>query len=296
MNRIFETWNAPLVNIAGTVISTGRLVSSVLILIIGFWLSSRVRYLLLHRITPHFKIHQNTGYALAAVVYYIGVTITLILALACLGFNVSNFALLAGALSIGIGLGLQNIANNFISGLLMLFDSTIKVGDYVELANRLRGKISQIRIRSTIILTNDGVEVIVPNSQFLSDRVINWTLSDDARRMHIPFGVAYGSDVDRVMQSVQEKTRQFPYVILDDKKREPHVWFTEMGESSLNFELIVWVRKPATQRPRRTLSEFLRLVHQTLMENGFEIPFPQRDLHLRSVPSSLRIRESEQPK
>ena len=173
-----------------------------------------------------------------------------------------------------------------------MFDSSIKVGDYVELGDGSQGFIEQIRVRSTIIRTNDDIEAIVPNSHFLSAPVIKWTLSEASRRMHIPFGVAYGSDVDKVFDVINAMALGLPDVKLDDPERMPRLWFTEMAESSLNFELIVWVKSPATMRPRGTTSIFLRVIHKTLTDNGFEIPFPQRDVHIRTVPDALRTSTS----
>jgi len=283
MHKLFDTLNVPLIQISGTAISLANILSSLAVLVLGTWLSRKARTLVTRKIAPGFNIHPSTGFALGAVSFYIGTALTLIFAISCLGFNLGNLAIVAGALSVGIGLGLQTIANNFVSGLLLLFDRSIKVGDYVELADGTRGAITQIRVRSTIIMTNDGVEVIVPNSKFLSDQVINWTLCDDARRVHVPFGVAYGSDVNRVMQLVLETARELPCAILDEDERKPRVWFTEMADSSLNFELVVWVKKPATLKPHGTLSIFLCAVHRALVKNGFEIPFPQRDVHIKST-------------
>jgi len=264
-------------------LTVGGLLGSLAVLIVGLWIARNVRHLMHKVVTPRFNIHPSTGFALSAMAFYIIVTITLMMTLGFLGFDLSNLAIIAGALSVGIGLGLQNIANNFVSGLLLLFDRSIKVGDYIELANGTRGTIEQIRVRSTIIRTNDDVEAIVPNSYFLSDSVTNWTLSEQSRRMHIPFGVAYGSDVDKLYTLIEGLAYKLPDVKLDDAERMPRLWFIEMADSALNFELILWVNPPATMRPRGTTSVFLRAIHKALNENNFEIPFPQRDVHIRST-------------
>jgi len=276
-----------LLEISGTTITVAGILMGITFLVLGLWLSKRVHFLIRNKVAPRFNIDQSTGYAIGSLAYYLGTSFTVLFAISMIGFDLSNLALVAGALSVGVGLGLQTIANNFVSGLLLLFDRSMKVGDYVELADGTRGLITKILVRSTIIMTNDGVEVIVPNSHFLSDRIINWTLSDEARRMHIPFGVGYGSDVRTVMRVAQEAAASVPSVILDDPDRQPHVWFTEMADSSLNFELIAWVRKPATLKPRGTRSLFLCRVHQALLAHGIEIPFPQRDVHIKTFPTSL---------
>jgi len=291
MNEILNKLDVNLLHVGSVTLTLGGLASSLLVLVIGYWVARKARVVIMRIIAPRFGIEHSTAFALGAVAFYVIVVITTLLGLSLLGFDLSNLAIVAGALSVGIGLGLQNIANNFVSGLLLLFDRSIKVGDYVELGDGTRGAIEQIRVRSTIIRTNDDVEAIVPNSHFLSAPVINWTLTGSYRRMHIPFGVAYGSDVDKVFEVVETLSRKLPDVKLDDPERMPRLWFTEMADSSLNFELILWVKPPATMRPRGTTSVFLRAIHQTLIDNGFEIPFPQRDVHIRTAPAPTAVPE-----
>jgi len=286
MNELFSQMDVTIFHAGHITITLGNLVAALLVLTVGYWISRKARVVIQKVLAPRFKIDRSTAFALGTIAFYVIVIVTTMCALSILGFDISNLAIVAGALSVGIGLGLQNIANNFVSGLLLLFDSSIKVGDYVELGDGSRGFIEQIRVRSTIIRTNDDIEAIVPNSHFLSAPVINWTLSEASRRMHIPFGVAYGSDVDKVFDAIDEMALTLPDVKLDDPERMPRLWFTEMAESSLNFELIVWVKSPATMKPRGTTSIFLRAFHKTLLKNGFEIPCPQRDVHIRSMPDT----------
>jgi len=130
-------------------------------------------------------------------------------------------------------------------------------------------------------MTNDQLEVIVPNSRFISDQVINYTLSSDRRRLHIPFGVAYGSDVQQVIETVLKVPAMLEFVIQDDPDCEPKVWMTSMADSSLNFELLVWIHGQATTKPSGVLSDCLIAVHKALIDNGIQIPFPQRDIHIK---------------
>jgi len=282
MNSVLKDLDVVLFHLGNVTLTLGGLLASMLVLTFGYWLARKLRFLITRVIGPRFKIEKDTSFALSTLVFYAIVSITTIIGLSLLGFDLSNLAIVAGALTVGIGLGLQNIANNFVSGLLLLFDRSIKVGNYVELGDGTRGTIEQIRVRSTIIRTNDDIEALVPNSHFMSAPVMNWTLSESSRRMHIPFGVAYGSDIDKVFELIEAMARQQPDVKLDDPDKLPRLWFTEMADSSLNFELIVWVKPPATMRPRGTTSTFLRAIHQTLVEHDFEIPFPQRDVHIRT--------------
>jgi len=158
-----------LLEISGTIITLAELLVGLTVLIVGIWLSRKGRTFIRKTIAPRFDIDNSTAYAISSMVYYVGTLLSILLAISIIGFDLSNVALVAGALSVGIGLGLQTIANNFVSGLLLLFDRSIKVGDYVELAEGTRGHITKILVRSTIILTNDGVEVIVPKCSLVSD-------------------------------------------------------------------------------------------------------------------------------
>jgi len=280
MDGLTNIISQPLLTLFGTTITIGGLVSSIVVLTLGLWLSRKLRLVIITR-APAFDIDRSTANTVATLGFYLGTVLTLLVAASLLGLELQNMLVLAGALSVGIGFGLQNIANNFVSGLILLFDRSLRVGDYVELADGLRGSISQIRVRSTIVTTNDQLEVIVPNSRFISDQVINYTLSSDRRRLHVPFGVAYGSDVQQVMNVVMDVAATLPFVILDDPDCEPKVWMTGMADSSLNFELLVWIHGQATSRPSGTLSDCLLAVHRALVENDIQIPFPQRDIHIR---------------
>jgi len=281
MEALLKLSSQPLVSLFGVTITIGGAISSLLVLSFGLWLSRRLRQLI-HAKAPGFDIERSTAHTIATLGYYIGVVVTLLVATSLLGVSLQNMMVVAGALSVGIGFGLQNIANNFVSGLILLFDRSLRVGDYVELADGLRGTISQIRVRSTIVTTNDQLEVIVPNSSFISDQVINYTLTSDSRRLHVPFGVAYGSDVQKVIDTVMKVPQTLPFVIHDDSELEPKVWMTSMADSSLNFELLVWIHGQATQKPSGSLSDCLIAVHQALVDNGIQIPFPQRDIHIVS--------------
>jgi len=280
MEAIHNILSQPLISIFGATLTVGGTLSSIAVLTLGLWLSRKLRLVIITR-APAFDIERSTANTIATVAFYLGTVITLLVAASLLGLELQNMLVLAGALSVGIGFGLQNIANNFVSGLILLFDRSLRVGDYVELADGLRGTISQIRVRSTIVITNDQLEVIVPNSRFISDQVINYTLSSDRRRLHIPFGVAYGSDVQQVMDVVMTVPATLPFIIVDDPECEPRVWMIGMGDSSLNFELLVWIHGQATSRPSGTLSDCLLAVHRALVDNGIPIPFPQRDIHIR---------------
>lgn len=220
-------------------------------------------------------------YTINKIVYYFLIVLGFVGALSVLGFQLDKLVIVGGALGIGIGLGLQSIVNNFVSGIIILLEKSIKVGDFLELDSGLMGEVKAIRLRSTLIRTNDNIDILVPSSEFISGRVINWTLEENVRRFRIPFGVAYGSDKQKVKDAVLAAAKKISYT-LDDDKHKPLVWMTGFGDSSLNFTLGVWVAPDAVKRPSQVTSDYLWAIDDALREAGVEIPFPQRDLHLRS--------------
>lgn len=226
-------------------------------------------------------VPESQIYTITRLASYTIYVIAAFLALAALGVTFDNIALVGGALSVGIGFGLQNIVNNFVSGIIILFEKSLRVGDFVELENGVLGEVKEIKIRSTLIRTLGNEDILVPNSQFISNQVTNWTLDDDLKRMSVEFGVAYGTDPYLVIEKVAEKASTHPDVV-KDKDKTPGVIFTEFGDSSLNFKLVVWIRGELVKKPGLAVSNFLLLVHSVLEENGIEVPFPQRDLHIRS--------------
>ncbi len=239
------------------------------------------------------NISYSTATLLANMGYYIILSISFLISLKVVGLDLGSLAIVAGALSVGIGFGLQNIVSNFVSGIIMMFEKTIKVGDYIEIDNDTRGEVVDISMRSTIIKTNDNINLIIPNQSFIQNNVINWTLGDDIVRFRVPFGVAYGSDIDEVERVILQALSEndLPYVKNKFGDYEIRVVFESMGDSSLNFELFVWVRGDYARRPRRTRSEFLKVIYNALNKAGITIPFPQTDLHIvDSVPIEVQIK------
>ena len=166
--------------------------------------------------------------------------------------------------------------------MIILFERSLRVGDYIELDNGLTGTVKAINVRSTLINTNDNIDIVVPNSEFVSTKLTNWTLAEHILRVRIPFGVAYGSDKELVRKAAIEACDDVPYTLTHMRGREPDVWLVEYGDSSLNFLLLVWVNRQGARRPTRTRAAYLWALETKLAEYGIEIPFPQRDLHLRS--------------
>jgi len=223
-------------------------------------------------------------YALATSVEYVVFVVGLLIGLQSAGVNLSSLALLGGALGIGVGFGLQSIVNNFVSGLVLLFEGPIKVGDRVEIA-ALNGDVIKIGARSTWVRTNDNIIVIIPNSDFIVKPVVNWTATDRQVRFSLEVGVSYGSDPEQVRDVLLRVAERNPDVLSDPP---PNVIFTEFGDSSLNFLLRYWT-VGKVQYPLILKSDLYFEIFRAFKENGIEIPFPQRDLHLRSSSPTIHL-------
>ncbi|RZV34015.1 MAG: mechanosensitive ion channel [Chromatiales bacterium] len=252
------------------------------ILLVAYLLSRGIRYALRRFSEKDTTGNQATLYTLSRLTHYAIIIIAIVVALSSIGLDLSKLALVAGALSVGIGFGLQSIVSNFVSGLIILFEHTLRVGDYIELDTGLTGTVKAINVRSTLINTNDNIDIVVPNSEFVTARLTNWTLGERVLRVRIPFGVAYGSDKDLVKQAAIEAAEEVAYTLTHIKRRRPDVWLVDFGDSSLNFLLTVWVNREGARRPTRTRAAYLWALETKLTEYGIEIPFPQRDLNLRS--------------
>ncbi len=267
-------------NLGTLSLSIGSVIAFPLTIFIAFTLSRAIRSLLREDIFPRVTLGRGVGNALSTSVHYVLLLGGFFIALGAAGIDLSKFALLAGAFGVGIGFGLQNVVNNFVSGLILLYERPVQVGDTIELSGLL-GEVRSIGIRASTVLTFQGAEVIIPNGNLLADQLINWTLSNKHRRVEVPVGVAYGnkpSDVIPVLKSV-----------LDGEKRilrnpEPLVLFRGFGDSSLDFELRFWARDYTTYLV--LASDIASKVYDELERVGITIPFPQRDLHLKSVDSS----------
>lgn len=279
---LLEWMNYPLFNINQAPVSTFDILWMILIITAAAFISRQLRRLLLRIGTAQQTFSDAAVFTIGRILHYVIMAVATVVGLSSIGLDLSNVALVAGALSVGIGFGLQSIFNNFISGLILLFERPFKVGDLVELESGVRGRIRAINVRSTHINTWDNIDVLVPNSEFIGGRVTNYTLSDDVRRLHIPFGVAYGSDKNRVRQAALEAAAEVPYT-LRGGRQDPDVWLINFGESSLDFELVVWIHHNSLPAGHNPTHNYLWAIETALNAHGIEIPFPQRDLHLRSV-------------
>jgi len=252
--------------------------SAAIIVTLGGWLRGRMASTWLERT----GMERGAREALVTMTGYLAVAIALLVGLSVAGFEFGNLAIIAGALSVGIGFGLQNIVNNFVSGLILLFERPIKTGDWV-MVGTTEGYVKRIRIRSTQIETFDRADVIVPNSELISAQVTNWMLKNPGGRIRVPVGVAYGSDTAQVKAIMERVAAEHPRVISDGREPQPWVLFLGFGDSSLNFELRCFIEN--IDRRLGVISDLNFAIDAAFREGGIEIPFPQRDLHVRSWPA-----------
>jgi potassium efflux system protein len=226
------------------------------------------------------NLEKGARETIVTIVGYVGVSVAIIIALGIAGVTFTNLAIIAGALSVGIGFGLQNIVNNFVSGLILLFERPIKKGDWI-IVGSTEGYVKNISIRSTQIQTFDRADVIVPNSDLISNQVTNWMLYDQSGRIRVPVGVAYGSDVEKVRSILMQVAEEHDQVIKNNPDLPIKVYFLEFGDSSLNFNLRCHVFNIDSRLT--VLSDLNFMIDKRFRENNIEIPFPQRDIHVRST-------------
>jgi small-conductance mechanosensitive channel len=269
---------ATLFRIGDTPVTSYGLLRIVVILVIAVVVSRLLRRLLA-RFGARRGAQSAAYYTVGRLVHYGMILAALLIGLSSIGLDFSQLALFAGALSIGIGFGLQSIVNNFVSGLIILFERNLKVGDVVQLDSGVRGVVKEINVRSTLLTTNDAIDIVVPNSEFIAQRVTNYTLREPFHRIHIPFGVAYGSDKELVRRVVIEAARNTPGT-LQLPGHDPDVWLVKFGDNSLDFELVVWINPAAVTRPGAVVASYLWEIESALRAHGIQIPFPQRDVRL----------------
>jgi small-conductance mechanosensitive channel len=267
-------WTTP---VPGFTLSLVQIFLLVALLIAVFWFSSRTKRFLFNRFLVNSGLDRSLQYAIAQIVSNLVLVVGIFIVLENTGIHLGALTVFAGAVGVGVGFGLQNIASNFISGLVILAERPITIGDRVEVAG-LAGQVELIRARSTVIRTNDNIAMIVPNTKFIDSPVTNWTYGDPRVRFRIPVGVAYGSDVNKVREALTAAGKSHPHVLHDPA---PSVFLKQFGENAIDFELVVWSSE-MSHRPSRFKSDLNFAIEEKFREAGIEIPFPQRDLHIRS--------------
>jgi small-conductance mechanosensitive channel len=275
---LVKAFYRPYVNIGDLPITPVFLIKTFVFFFFLRMITGMTRRLMENRVLKRTSINPGQQYAIAQIVAYLVFLFGLLVGLRWAGVNMSSLLIIGGAVGIGVGFGLQNIANNFVSGIILLLERPIQVGDRVEVGDT-HGDVVKIAARSTWIRTNANVVMIIPNSEFINNHVTNWTANDRQVRFPIPLGVSYGSDPEVVRNVLMEVADSHPDVLTIPP---PEILFSGFGDSSLNFELRVWTIT-RVQYPKELASELYFLIFKAFKENGIQIPFPQRDLHVRSV-------------
>jgi small-conductance mechanosensitive channel len=257
-------------------ISLGDILAFVITVWASVWVSKLLRFVLEEDVFPRLTLPRGVPQAVSTGLHYVILLFGFFLAVAATGIELSKFTLLAGAFGVGVGFGLQNVVNNFVSGLILLAERPIMPGDTVQIGE-LGGEVKRIGMRSSTVRTWSGAEVIVPNGNLISNEVVNWTLSDKQRRIEIGVGVAYGTDPETVVDLLEEVGSNHPDVL---NHPPPHALFLGFGDSSLDFELRIWT--VSFDKFLRVKSEVSIAIEKALKQAGITIPFPQRDVHLKS--------------
>lgn len=283
IKRILQYLNYPFVNQKEFSVSILSLLLLILIIFIATLVSRYTRRFLQKRVLPKFHIEIGLQYTLLRLVHYLIIALGVLYAMK-IGFSIdlTSVAVIVGFLSVGIGFGLQYVAADIASGFILLFERPIRIGDWVMLADDMEGRVETISLRSTVIITNENLAVIVPNSKLVQNKFVNYSYGAPVVRLNIPIGVAYGSNLEKVSVALLEAAHSVDRVL---KTPAPKVHFSGFGDSSIDLQIRVWIDKPRDHTVITSDVNFA--VDRAFREHNIEIPFPQRDLHLRT--GSLRI-------
>ena len=275
--EILEILKKKLVSLGDVTVTPAVLLTIVLIMLAALWVSQLLQRMLRRNLFRRMHLNEGTQATICRILHYVIMLVGIFMAINQIGISLTTLAAISAVLMVGIGLGLQNITSNFISTLIILFERPVQVGDFVEVSG-IQGRIRRIKTRSSVVETLDNVSIIVPNSNFISENVTNWSYRDSKVRLHVSVGVSYGSDVDLVEETLLRVGRAHQEVLLNP---EPTVQFLEFGDSSLNFDLLVWINDASRQYIIRSALNFA--IVKAFREQGITIPFPQRDLHIQSA-------------
>ncbi len=279
LEQILRWVNSPFLHIGQTPVTLGGVASAVVVVMVAFFVSAFVQKVLLVPVKQKLKLTSGMTYALSRFLHYGIVFLGVMMASQCVGLNFGSLAVVFGFLSVGIGFGLQNVTSNFISGLILLLEQPISVGDFISVEGRM-GRVAQINMRSSVIETPDNISIIVPNSRLIENHVINWSHTNPEVRIHNTIGVAYGSNVELVKKSLLEAADTVPGIL---KRPEARVRLISFGDSALEFDLLSWTNDPENQFHLQ--SELNYKIEAVFRRETIEIPFPQQDVHLQVSPA-----------
>ena len=263
-----------------------------IVLVVGLWISHMLAKLLGRQLRRSSRIRRNLALLVERVVFYLLLVGVAMFVLEMLRVPLTTFAFVGGALAIGIGFGAQNILNNFISGLILMMEQPIRIGDHIRVDDSL-GYVRDIGARCTRLRRTDGIDVLIPNSKLLENNVVNWTLTDDKVRTSVVVGVIYGSPTDKVAELILKAVNEHDAVI--DDPQPPQLIFDDFGDNSLVFEVFFWTHADAEMQLRRVRSDIRFRVDALFREAGLVIAFPQRDVHLDTVkPLEVKVLKQDE--
>jgi len=275
---------------AGMEFSLLRILTSAVIAVVAVWIGRVAGDAAQSQLRASKSLTPSMAGLLGQVIKIALMVLAIMIALNSLGVNLAALTVISGAIGIGIGFGLQAIFSNFISGIIILLEKSITVGDFIELQSGVVGEVREINIRSALITTNDNVDILVPNEEFIKSQVINWTLKESLRRLRVSFGLAEGTDKEVVRKAGLEAAAAVGWTYDDGGSRAPQVWLVGFGDSSLDYELVVWLNEEAVKKPAKVGADYNWALHTALEKYDLEIPFPQRDLHIRTSTDPIRVK------
>lgn len=280
---LINTFNKSVFSFGGNDFSIISLLILLGLFIASIIISSYFSNLLRIRVLQVTRMTRGSQEIISIITKYGLISLATIILLQAYGLNLSSLALIGSALGVGIGFGFQDIARNFASGIVLLFERSIQVGDFIQVGSHL-GVVEEVRTRSIVLKTLDRISIIVPNSRFLSEEVINWNHRRSVTRIHLPIGVEYGSDVKKVKSALLQAASEHLEVL---RNPSPQVFFTEFGDSSLNFELLVWTADPSRQAPLK--SDLYFRIEEIFHQQQINVPFPQRDVNLKAEDIPIKL-------
>jgi len=255
-------------------ISVANVLAFIFTVVVAYLLSTFIRFVLQEELYPRIGVERGLSYAISSLLHYTIVALGFVLGVAALGVNFTQVSILVGALGVGIGFGLQSVVNNFVSGLILLFERPIHVGDTIQIGDLL-AEVRRIGIRASTVRTRQGADIIVPNAQLITERVTNWTLSDQLRRIDLPVGLNYGADPRKAIQLLEAVARRQPNVL---QRPAPRCLLIGYGDSSMNFQLRAWTDQ--FDDWQAISSDLASAVYDAVIEAGLQFPFPQREVRL----------------
>ncbi len=257
-------------------------VAAAAVTVLAFMAAAWIAGSAIKRIRQRTREGSGALYLTEKLLSYSLVVIGFIVGLSTLGLNLTSLAVFAGAVGIGLGLGLQGIVKEFVSGLVLISDRALHIGDYIELPDGTRGVVQEIGPRATRVRNNDNVYLLVPNSKLIENTMINWTLRGHTRRIHVPFRVAHGADKEKVRDAVLAAAHDVPFTLPDTPTQKTQVWMTGFGDSALEFALVVWPTLEAVKRPKAMNAAYTWAIDDALRKACIEVPYPQQEIRLRS--------------